>query len=62
MDTWLLLRNTKLNGERSRRLSVLKSRGMAHSNQIRKFFLTNQGIKLVDVDLGIAAFSQVRRP
>jgi circadian clock protein KaiC len=52
MDTWLLLRDIELNGERNRGLYVLKSRGMAHSNQIREFRLTNDGIKLVDVYVG----------
>jgi circadian clock protein KaiC len=52
MDTWLLLRDIELNGERNRGLYVLKSRGMAHSNQIREFVLTRHGIKLVDVYLG----------
>src|SRR5262245_7445610 len=52
MDTWLFLRDIELNGERNRALYVLKSRGMAHSNQIREFVLTNQGAALVDVYLG----------
>ena len=52
MDTWLLLRNLELNGERNRGLYVLKSRGMAHSNQIRGMLITDHGIELVDVDLG----------
>jgi circadian clock protein KaiC len=52
MDTWLLLREMELNGERNRTLYVLKSRGMAHSNQLREMLLTEQGIRLVDVYLG----------
>jgi circadian clock protein KaiC len=52
MDTWLLLRNVENEGERNRGLYVLKSRGMAHSNQIREFILTDQGVKLVDVFTG----------
>ncbi|HEV3444925.1 MAG TPA: circadian clock protein KaiC [Gemmataceae bacterium] len=52
IDTWLLLRDIELNGERNRGLYVLKSRGMAHSNQIREFLLTSQGIVLKDVYLG----------
>jgi hypothetical protein len=54
MDTWLLLRNLEANGERNRGLYVLKSRGMAHSNQIREFTLSDQGAKLVDVYRGQA--------
>jgi circadian clock protein KaiC len=52
VDTWLLLRDIELGGERNRALYVLKSRGMAHSNQIREFLITNQGIDLQDVYLG----------
>jgi circadian clock protein KaiC len=52
MDTWLSLRNLESNGERNRGLYVLKSRGMSHSNQIREFVLTDQGVELVDVYLG----------
>jgi circadian clock protein KaiC len=51
-DTWLFLRDIELNGERNRGLYILKSRGMAHSNQIREFLLTNKGIDLQDVYLG----------
>jgi circadian clock protein KaiC len=54
MDTWLLLRNLESNGERNRGLYVLKSRGMAHSNQIREFILTDRGIQLLDVYTGPA--------
>jgi len=51
MDTWLMLCNLESNGERTRTLQVLKSRGMAHSNQVREFLLSDQGIDLVDVFL-----------
>ncbi len=51
MDTWLLLANIALNGERTRTLQVLKSRGMPHSNQVREFVFTNSGVDLVDVYL-----------
>ncbi len=52
MDTWLLLRDIEVSGERNRGLYVLKSRGMAHSNQIREFLLTSEGVQLVDAYLG----------
>jgi len=52
MDTWLLLRNTELDGERNRLLSVIKSRGSAHSNQVREFVLTDRGAELLDVHVG----------
>lgn len=54
IDSWLLLRDIESGGERNRGLYVLKSRGMAHSNQIREFLLTSQGIELVDVYIGPA--------
>ena len=52
MDTWILLRHIESNGERNRGIWVLKSRGMAHSNQIREFVFTEHGIDLIDVYLG----------
>ena len=52
VDTWLLVRNVEAEGERNRLLYVLKSRGTAHSNQIREFLLTNHGVKLRDVYVG----------
>jgi circadian clock protein KaiC len=52
IDTWLLLRDIELNGERNRGLYILKSRGMSHSNQIQEFLLTNQGIGLIDIYTG----------
>ena len=52
IDTWLLLRDIELGGERNRGMYVLKSRGMAHSNQIREFLLTDHGIELKDVYVG----------
>jgi circadian clock protein KaiC len=52
VDTWLILRDLELNGERNRGLHILKSRGMAHSNQVREFILTNHGIELKDSYIG----------
>jgi circadian clock protein KaiC len=51
-DTWILLRDIELNGERNRCLYVLKSRGMAHSNQLREFVMTSDGIQLVPAYIG----------
>jgi circadian clock protein KaiC len=53
-DTWLLLRELEMNGERNRAMFILKSRGMAHSNQVREFLLTERGIDLLDVYVGPA--------
>ena len=52
VDTWLLLVTLESSGERNRGLYVLKSRGMSHSNQIREFLLTDNGVDLVDVYAG----------
>jgi circadian clock protein KaiC len=52
MDTWLLLRNIESDGERNRLLYVLKARGMAHSNQVREFLLTDGGVVLREVYVG----------
>jgi circadian clock protein KaiC len=52
IDTVLLVRTLEGNGEHNRVLSVLKSRGMAHSNQVREFLLTDRGIELADVYVG----------
>jgi len=52
IDTWLVLRNIEIGGERNRALSILKSRGMAHSNQIRECLLSNHGVELCEVYVG----------
>jgi circadian clock protein KaiC len=51
MDTWLLLQDLASGGERNRGLFILKSRGMAHSNQIREHRITGRGVEIVDVSL-----------
>jgi circadian clock protein KaiC len=52
IDTWLLLRDIEIGGERNKALYVLKSRGMAHSNQIREFKMSDNGLELLDVYVG----------
>ena len=52
MDTWLLVRDLETDGERNRALYVLKSRGMSHSNQVREFLITGDGVHLREVYLG----------
>jgi len=54
MDTWILLLNREVNGEFNRELYLLKSRGTAHSNQVREFLMTDDGIKLLEPFLGEA--------
>jgi circadian clock protein KaiC len=52
VDAWLLVRDIESNGERNRGLYIMKSRGMKHSNQVREFVITDNGLDLVDVYLG----------
>jgi circadian clock protein KaiC len=52
IDTWILLRDIELNGERNRCIYVLKSRGMAHSNQVREFVMSSDGVHLLPVYIG----------
>jgi len=54
VDAWLLLRDIESGGERNRGLYILKARGIAHSNQIREFLLTDRGVELREVYLGEA--------
>ncbi|NML63836.1 circadian clock protein KaiC [Hymenobacter sp. RP-2-7] len=51
-DVWLTVRDLEGVGERNRGLSILKARGMAHSNQVREFLLTDDGVQLLEVVLG----------
>lgn len=52
MDTWIVLTMIESYGERNRAITVLKSRGMAHSNQMREFQITGQGIEILAVQIG----------
>jgi circadian clock protein KaiC len=52
MDSWLLLQDFEGNGERNRVLYVLKARGMSHSNQVREFLISKNGVDLVDAYIG----------
>jgi circadian clock protein KaiC len=52
VDSWLLIRDIEYNGERNRGMYVMKSRGSRHSNQVREFIITENGLDLVDVYLG----------
>lgn len=52
IDTWLLLRDIEIGGERNRGLYIIKSRGMAHSNQVRECLLTDRGVELCEVYVG----------
>jgi circadian clock protein KaiC len=52
VDSWLLLRDYEINGERNRLIYVLKSRGSSHSNQVREFVISHKGIRLIPAYLG----------
>jgi circadian clock protein KaiC len=52
MDTWIKLRHFETSSERNRVISIIKSRGMMHSNQIHESLLTDQGVEIMDVYLG----------
>jgi circadian clock protein KaiC len=52
MDAWILLLNREINGEFNRELYLLKARGMSHSNQVREFVMTDEGIQLQSPYLG----------
>jgi circadian clock protein KaiC len=48
-DTWIHVAYAANLGERNRSLTIVKSRGTGHSNQVRELILTNEGISLADV-------------
>ncbi len=52
MDTIILLKDIEIGGERNKGLYIIKSRGMAHSNQIREFAFSKKGLQLVNVYAG----------
>lgn len=52
MDSWILVKNIEIGGERNRGIYILKARGISHSNQIREFLLTSDGIDIIDVYKG----------
>jgi circadian clock protein KaiC len=52
VDTWITVRDVEGIGERNRGLYILKSRGMGHSNQVREFVINDEGIQLLDFEVG----------
>lgn len=52
VDAWLMVRDIETNGERNRGLYIMKSRGMKHSNQVREFVITDNGLDLIEVYVG----------
>ena len=49
MDTWIVLRNMRSDTDLSRRLHVVKARGIAHSNEVRRMEITGGGVRLSDL-------------
>ena len=47
-DSWMQISYSLLDGERNRALSIIKSRGSKHSNQLRELIFSDQGITLAD--------------
>lgn len=52
MDAWILLLNREVSGEFNRELYLLKARGVSHSNQVREFVMSTEGIRLLRPHLG----------
>jgi circadian clock protein KaiC len=52
MDTWIMLSDVERNGLRVRGLNVVKSRGMAHSRELRELVVSDKGVELGDVMAG----------
>ncbi len=48
-DTWIHLNYLVQAGERNRGMSIIKSRGTAHSNQVRELILSNEGVTVADI-------------
>jgi circadian clock protein KaiC len=49
MDTWIVLRNMRSDTDLSRRLHIVKARGIAHSNEVRRMEITGGGVRLSDL-------------
>ncbi|MBS1520158.1 MAG: circadian clock protein KaiC [Bacteroidetes bacterium] len=52
VDAWLMVKDIEANGERNRGMYVMKSRGMKHSNQVREFVISDDGLELIEVYVG----------
>ena len=50
VDTWMMVQDIEVDAERTRSLCVMKSRGMVHSNEVRKFKITSKGISLSPIN------------
>jgi circadian clock protein KaiC len=51
VDTWMMVQDIEVDAERTRSLCVMKSRGMAHSNEVKKFKISSNGITLMSIPI-----------
>jgi circadian clock protein KaiC len=56
IDTWIVLQSFEVAGERNRAISVRKSRGTSHSNQVREFVISDGGLSLINTYRDAAGF------
>jgi circadian clock protein KaiC len=49
VDTWVMVEDLELEGERNRSMYVMKSRGMDHSKEVREFVISSTGINLIPI-------------
>jgi circadian clock protein KaiC len=52
-DTWILLSNLEFHGEHRRQIYIIKSRGMAHSSQVREYTMSHRGFHLEEMAAGV---------
>lgn len=52
VDAWITIKFIETNAERNRGIYIMKSRGMKHSNKVREFVISNEGLELIDVYSG----------
>ncbi|MGZ6555009.1 MAG: circadian clock protein KaiC [Bacteroidia bacterium] len=53
VDTWMMVQDIEVDGERTRSLCVMKSRGMKHSNQVKRFDISSKGIAIGEINRNI---------
>lgn len=61
VDTWMMVQDIEVNNERTRSLCIMKSRGMLHSNQVKKFTISNKGVVLSKLDVDIEAEKSINK-
>jgi len=49
VDTWIMVQDAEVNAERNRTCSIMKSRGMSHTNEVMSFIISAKGIKLKSI-------------